>query len=389
VAEFDFEKYLIRKRIFEKMSDPNIDWGLVLGSYIAQITKSGTNFLIFKFLFERYEILKFDVDENSEFSRCYVYYIERHDLKNLIEAYRYHAHGDVYKIKRSISLISFIKTIILFMKEILRGRRNRDTSLFDLLLYCFGRRMFFELKGDSFFGKYKKVIFFNSSFKAESLIAQICNSRGIDTYSLQHGMYSRFVKAIPLDIINYENVSARKLLCWGGFSFDQIRDLTPKSCEVIKYGYPYSKVKEHYKYNNSLYVVLPRPIFFEESLQLINIIKQANFNIIIKLHPNDSCLCDMFTSMENFTVDTDVDWKKKLTYIKFKAIIGFNTTALCDAVFRNQHVIVYDSGNNESIYPGLDIFCNLKQLLQLIETKNNSSSLIDYYFHSIDNSMHL
>lgn len=66
----------------------------------------------------------------------------------------------------------------------------------------------------------KRYICFNSAYREEALLTAYFNKRNIETITMQHGIFCDFKLHIPFDIINHENLTAQKLLCWGQSTID-------------------------------------------------------------------------------------------------------------------------------------------------------------------------
>jgi len=86
-----------------------------------------------------------------------------------------------------------------------------------------------------------KYIAFDSSYLVEFFLSFYFRSRGIETYSLQHGMYFKYTNGTPFDAINYENACADELLVWLMFSKSEIEGLILKSSSVRIFCYLDSK----------------------------------------------------------------------------------------------------------------------------------------------------
>lgn len=61
----------------------------------------------------------------------------------------------------------------------------------------------------------QRYICFNAAYKEESLLILYFKNRGIETISMQHGIFCDFKLIIPFDYINFDNMIADKLLFWG------------------------------------------------------------------------------------------------------------------------------------------------------------------------------
>jgi len=382
MSDFNYDEYRKQKKELKRLKAHDIRWDLALGSYLTHMIRSKSFIAILKLFFEKYTVVKRDDGDGGKSDVSYIYYANREDYVNLINGYRARKPGELYQIKRHLSLISFLKTIfIVFSGEVFCTTGN-DVRFANRLLFYFGKRVFYELSGEQFSKlKNKEVIFFNSSFKAESIMAQICNLGGVDTSSMQHGMYFHYKKGETSDIINYENVNAKKLMCWGNYSYSQISKRVPDGCVASIYGYPFDAEVKHEENRDVIYVVLPRPHYYRESKELLSVLQSSQYEFIVKLHPSDDVLKrQLLVYSDKFIIDDRRTWKDAMLTTKYKAVIGFNTTAIFDALLRGQRVFIYDSGKNEMEYPGFDMFKDLENLNSLVRFGQDNRSLVNYYF---------
>lgn len=144
------------------------------------------------------------------------------------------------------------------------------------------------------YSRIKAYIAFNSSLVDDAIICSVLNKKEIPTYSLQHGFYGLYSGYIPMDIINYENIVAKKLLCWGQSTFENMVKFGIDPARLSKAGNP--RIPElgnvtliHPKFKRCL-VLLGRYIYHDSNLELLKILKSAEINygiqFFLKLHPS-------------------------------------------------------------------------------------------------------
>ena len=109
----------------------------------------------------------------------------------------------------------------------------------------------------------KQYVALNSSVGIESFLSLYFKSKGIPTYSLQHGMYYEFKNTLPYDFINYENICADKLLAWGKYTSDQISTYATYKDQICIYGFPFDDTSSANLSGNigKILILLPRSMY--------------------------------------------------------------------------------------------------------------------------------
>jgi hypothetical protein len=173
-------------------------------------------------------------------------------------------------------------------------------------------------------------------------------------------MYFEYLCEVPLDVINYENVCANKILLWGQYSFDQINKYIPSSSEALVYGYPYNAGnKRKNDFVEYVYVLLPRQIYWEQSVELLNKLKMSNGCFIVRPHPSikgDLSLWVESNKSSQFIIDESLLLESNLVNNCYRLVIGFNTTAVFQSLLYDQKVVIYTSGKDEFLNPGFETF---------------------------------
>jgi hypothetical protein len=133
----------------------------------------------------------------------------------------------------------------------------------------------------------KSYYAFNSSTGLESLLTLYFKQKGVNTYSLQHGLYFSLNNPVP-NIINIENILADKVLCWGNYSIEEMVKFGVKKDRLIQFGNPkYTKIIPYIKKNclKRCLVLLSRQECNKGNIQLISMLTtMKNIKFDIKLH---------------------------------------------------------------------------------------------------------
>lgn len=127
----------------------------------------------------------------------------------------------------------------------------------------------------------KQYVCFNSAYKEESLITEFFNRRNVETISLQHGIFCDFKLLIPFDYINFDNLLAQKVLCWGQSTIDYLKAKGIDRSRLILAGNPkYKDVKiDATRIDRSFtrcLVLLGRGIYTKTNDKLLALLKEYN-----------------------------------------------------------------------------------------------------------------
>lgn len=361
----------------------------VLGSYLATFTwrtgLSKLKYLIRLFFKKNYIRLPENTLPNT---KLYTYSIKRDDYLELIDAYiskQKHANTRVIEIEECWSSIvdcySFlVKTPIAFSL----ARKTKTNSILEkIILFLF---TLFLLKTVDFLEKEDCIIdeyfAFNSSYLYESFLSFYFRNRSIKNNSLQHGMYFKYNNQIPMDIINYENVCAENLLCWGDYSREQINSYLYSDVKPMVFGYP-KKIDDvtEKKEINLFYVFLPREIYLKESLELISFLANTGNEYLIRPHPSiRELVTPVIKKYDNFKLDDSSSLVGNLQNFNYLACIGFNSTAIFEAILYGQKIMQYLSENDEFIMPDA-IQLNKRSILEVSLEQLAVKQQSDYFFY--------
>jgi len=213
-----------------------------------------------------------------------------------------------------------------------------------------------------------KQIAFNSSYLFESFLSYYFRKRAIPTFSLQHGMYFRYLNQIPLDVINYENICAENFLSWGEFSTTEIKPYLPNDVKIIQDLYPQPKITHATKKSEKILILLPRDIYIKEISSLLSILcnDPTEVTFLVRPHPTArrmvAKICSLHNSLE---LDAEESLYNTLTKYDYKYCVGFNTTALYEAGLHNQKLVQFISSNDEFIIEDIAKFSNINDYLKI------------------------
>tara|TARA_R110000765_G_scaffold331430_2_gene422192 strand:+ start:501 stop:1529 length:1029 start_codon:yes stop_codon:yes gene_type:complete len=160
------------------------------------------------------------------------------------------------------------------------------------------------------------LIAYNSSNIPECFLTTLCKSYKIPTFSIQHALYQDYKKEVPLDVINYENVTAETLLVWSAFCRNQILDFYNRENRTPNFKMPVAgylkKTKlstcrsAHNRNNSQILCLLPRDEI-DSSISLLEILKSfhPSQKFIIRFHPVSNIAKIVSDKLpDNFTIDT-------------------------------------------------------------------------------------
>ncbi|MFA0087029.1 hypothetical protein [Vibrio sp. 10N.261.51.F12] len=375
-------KELKNKLFFFDYKDYPLD--LVLGSYLARMVwQPSIRLFVSYFLFNVKDfpnlnsgdtILTYSTKRND------YYELMSRFFPNIIPQYvriESTGNGKVNNLFESIRA-TFRATVFL---------RNVKCKINDKIILVLGVSLAFKVideieKKDI---KCKRYIAFNSSYLIESFLSYYFRKRKIQTYSLQHGIYFDYINEKPIDVINYENVCANEIIMWGEYSKREVENIIPSSSRCKVYGYPVEDIPER-MVSKAILVLLPRKIYLKECVELIEYLKKFDEEYIVRSHPSIiSNMQEMELYKNNISIDNNSSLKETLLKYRYRAVIGFNSTALFEASLYKQKVLLFKTDNQEFRNPGfkeIDINSSLSECVCDIGDKVGS----EYFFKKIEAS---
>lgn len=267
---------------------------------------------------------------------------------------------------------------------------ERKYFLYTLSAITYSVRYYDSLKKYNIPGKISKLIAYNSSNIPECFIVAACNKEGIPTYSLQHGIYQDYKASPPLDVINYENVTARTLLVWSDFCHQQItnfykRSQRPINFDMIIAGY----LKPIHKNQNfstsktkiqSIICLLPRDEIASSRI-LLEVLCSLNqgYQIIVRPHPisqKEKILPDPLPN--NFIIDTAKTLDITLTENNIVLAVGFNTTSLFDTLLSDIPCALFNTPDSNFTIPELPNFSSTEELKTVLKNPEPTTKVANY-----------
>ena len=288
-----------------------------------------------------------------------------------------------YKYKRAIS----IRVDIMLMSFVQVFFQLKKSFSFRQLLFLASKvseikQKIIELNGYS--KKIKGFIAFNSAVYDDAILSSVFNNEKIKTFSLQHGYYSIYKINIPLDIINYENLVAKQLLCWGQDTYNNMLSFGLKKDRLFILGNPkmnYSKNIDiaRPKFNKCL-VLLGRDIYHDSNIHLINMLttisKTSNEEFVLKLHPTLRV-----KKLENAYIGKfEIFDENKTVHEIFKSYnfdlaISNNTSAYFDALINGILCFRFTKYENEDFGKSILSFSELENYYNLKKIINNKKTI--------------
>lgn len=227
--------------------------------------------------------------------------------------------------------------------------------------------------------KVKHYICFNSAYRDESLLTLYFKKRGIETLSMQHGIFCNFKRSIPFDIINTENMIADKLLCWGQASVDNLIENGFDTSRMILTGNPkYKDVKietTDQSFSRCL-VLLGRELYIETNNNLLELLRQYNSTaekkiiFYIKKHPflSDDLHKGFASVNDNLIfIGKEHSTQEVLRSGLVDFTIAVNTTAYYESLALGKISLRWTEAENEEFYGMDDKFDNISEFENKIE----------------------
>lgn len=244
--------------------------------------------------------------------------------------------------------------------------------------------------------KIKGFVAFNSSINQDSILCLVCNKYKIPSYSLQHGFYLYYEKNIPIDVINYENITANKLLCWGKSTIENILMFGVSKEKLLIVGNPRMTNLENVELKKTdfkkVIVLMGRYIHHDSNLELLKLLQEVasktEIDIYLKLHP----------SLEQMKLDKFYNFGFKLIAANdklsdvlpdFDFAIANNTSAYFDAKMNGLLCIRYGKdeienfGEREYVFNNLEEYFSItRKFLELPYTvlNDNFKKSLEYHF---------
>ncbi|SDI90092.1 hypothetical protein SAMN05216588_12817 [Pseudomonas flavescens] len=236
------------------------------------------------------------------------------------------------------------------------------------------------------------LISYNSANIPECFLVSACRQRGITTYSLQHGLYHRYRNECPIDIINYENVTAQTLLVWSEFcraeidAFHRDRDQVPGfNMQVAGYINPPHRqsVTDEPSAATGTHILclLPGKRYVADSVKLLNELARLpeDYHLTIRLHPLLAGNAALIAALPAYaTLDDSATLTEALSAQRYDLAIGFNTTSLFEVTLFDVPCALYRAPSLNLDAQDLPAFSNAEEIVDLLRSPADVRKLADY-----------
>lgn len=237
---------------------------------------------------------------------------------------------------------------------------------------------------------FNKYLAFSSVHFTEAMFTSYFKTRGLKTFSLQHGLYELFHNKIPIDAILYENLISHKHLTWGNYTKDEFLKygINPERIEVGGYPrfcYHNLKFRELGK-GGDILVFLSRKQFHNANLEALTVLAEVKnihpeYNFHLKLHPSlntsEYSAIAKETSMKLLDVSSSIS--DLISSMKYDISVSINTSAYYESYllsipgirFKHKSYEVNDGINNWDVFSNVDDFLEIMNQLRKELKQNN------------------
>lgn len=311
-----------------------------------------------------------------------------------------------YIYGRQIRVVLSLKNIYKSIKEAYKAKAHlsfREVLFFAAsltyyknILDLFEKRLISVTNTKYFFAS-------NSSSTPDSILCLYFNKLGVKTYSFQHGAYSSFQSFVPMDIINVENMTSEKMLCWGQSTVDLMTNWEYGLNSSVITGNPrYKNIKLHsvkQSFKTGI-VFLGRFIYDKENIKLLELLSELQskikgLKISVKPHPtlNGDKYKKLLIALNLKLIDKDKLLTELINSDKYDFAVSYNSTAYYEPLTHGIPCFRFSLNENENLYGMDDKFISTSELEQKInqfkkmksdDLLNNMKNVLQYVFN-IDN----
>ncbi len=381
-----FEKYQIIKHSLA-IKYKEIDISKVLASDLLGIVMFPSNpkFINYIFLpFLRIDASKFVAAFQNYDTVFSTIYNDRKDHKELLEKIVESTDNScqINVTPHKKNFIISATAIFWSFKYIFNNVFLKDIT-FNKKMYLVLRTIYFCHQIETFFSafsqidlKEKKYIPFISGVGVEAAFTSFFNYKGVQTFHIFHGLFGRYRIRIPNDIINGENILAKKILAFGTIqSHDLIQDFgcSPVKIEIAgNPKYPFKKIDVSLNFKNC--IVLGGFSFYDKEflllLKLLNSISlETAISFHVKPHPNSKILSlPEIKDLKNVNfIEKGITLNELFSGNNYDFAITFNTVTYYECMYYNLVCLRYEVNENLD-FEGLDDrFVDKKTFLERIE----------------------
>lgn len=239
-----------------------------------------------------------------------------------------------------------------------------------------------------------RLVSYNSSNLPECFLVQACKDAGIDTFSMQHGFYYRYAKEPPIDVINYENVTAHRLLVWSEFCRDEIiafhqtydlrLDFEMPVAGYLKNGeiQPQPAAPICSENRDHILCLLPGKKDKEGCIELLRVLSSLpdDIAVTVRAHPllkEDPHLIAAMPSRAMW--DTATSLAESFKSKPFTLAVGFNSTSLLEALIANIPCALFPCSTTRFDTDRLSKFDSTESLLRLVHNQIPTNELANYF----------
>lgn len=224
-----------------------------------------------------------------------------------------------------------------------------------------------------------RYICFNTAYREESLLTLYFKKRGIETITMQHGIFCDFKKVIPFDCINLDNLIADKVLCWGQSTVDYLLTKGFEPSRLILMGNPkYKNIEINFvdqSFSKCL-VLLGRQVYIPSNDKLLQLLKEYNRKhnnkilFYIKKHPflmdqDHKSYASIAANMIFLGKEHSVQEVLKSDMVDFT--IAVNTTAYYESLALGKISLRWSESENEEFIGMDDKFYNIEDFESKVE----------------------
>lgn len=343
---------------------------------------------VFKGFYEGVKFADLSSVLKTDKSTVISYLINRKDYEDLAESVqKTFPYSDITCIEK-LEKVGYSPFGISYIKHLLRAirivftRSIQESFMTKLYLVALLTNIFNQVK---FLDKkecpvnIKKYICFNSAYKEESLLTLYFKKRGIETITLQHGIFCDFKQIIPFDIINKNNLIADKIMCWGQSTIDYLKTKGFEDSRFLLTGNPKYRdavIKHIDQSFRKCLVLLGRSVYIPSNDKLLALLQEFNRKydnrilFYLKKHPfvvdsEHKAFASLADNM--FFVGREHSVQEVLRSDLVDFTIAVNTTAYYESLALGKISLRWSESENEEFYGMDDKFYDLKGFEEKIE----------------------
>ncbi|MBK1654664.1 hypothetical protein [Allochromatium vinosum] len=208
---------------------------------------------------------------------------------------------------------------------------DRQCAFVLLLSYCYLLEFYAEVK-------FKAIVTFSDMQPIENLFARYFRSKGIQTVSLQHGLYIDYGEYKTVNCINYQSHASDYYLVWGEHTAKLISAYHPDT-KIVMCGKPLifqGKASSSKDGGRSIMLVLDQSIFDRENYAMARIVsdyaKKHGYNVTVRFHPS----LDKSAFLKAFPNIIEA-----INFLDADIVAGHTTSLLFEAQALHKRVVQY------------------------------------------------